>query len=133
MLVLYVFIHMNLDFEGRQVYLLPLVPVSFLVSWGVLYWCYTKQTLKTYLRYAEDMRENRAAVPKGKGVPDEEQRKLNLWNQAVSYSYSVTNVIFFSLFLFLHHKVFFGSGLPDEINYTLSVLLPTGAVFAVTR
>jgi hypothetical protein len=131
--VLYVFIVLNLDFEGRQAYLLPLIPLAFLTSWGIVYWCYQKQTLKTYIRYAEDMRENRGAIPKAKGVPDDDERKLTLWNQAVSYSYSVTNVIFISIFLFLHHKVFFQSGLPDEVNFAASTLIPAAAIFAVTR
>ena len=110
----YALVLLNLDFEGKN-WTLALLPATFLVSWFVLHRSYKKQTFKTYARYAEDMRENRASVPKGKGVPSDEERNLTLWNHATSYSYTVTNVIYVSVFLFLHFKILVDSFVPTEM------------------
>jgi hypothetical protein len=113
-LLYYAAVLMNLDFEDKT-WTVALLPAAFLVSWVVLHWCYGKQTLKTYARYAEDMRENRGSVPKGKGVPSDEVRSATLWNHATSYSYTVTNLLYVFVFLFLHFKVLVDSIVPIEL------------------
>lgn len=87
----------------------------------LLYFSYTKQTRKTYVRYAEEIRESglRPSNLKKDEMPSAESCNSIVLSQSTAYAFTVINAIFFVLFFLMHFKVFMGVNIAPEL-YVLS-------------
>jgi len=108
-------------------------PAGIAATALLLFLSVRKQTYKTFLRYAEEMRNlNERPTVKKELMPTEEQRNVVVWKQASMYAYSAINLIYFALFFLLHFKFFSNFSIPPEVAFACSSTIPALLCFVIS-